>query len=64
MVICAQCEVMSRDRVAGPGGGLPEGWSRFEVSHEDGDTVYYSMLCAECVAEAEDAGWPVASAQR
>jgi hypothetical protein len=36
-----------------PAAPIAQGWSRFELLAEDGETVYYVTICPDCPTEAE-----------
>jgi hypothetical protein len=61
-LVCDRCKEESSSNVGGLSGALAEGWSRFELLREDGETVYFVTVCPDCLTEGEERGvWPVPS---
>jgi hypothetical protein len=61
-VTCDRCGTSSAPSVEGPGDAMAQGWSRFELLAEDGETIYFVTVCPECLTEAEESGtWPTPS---
>jgi hypothetical protein len=56
---CDRCGTKPPPSVKGPGDAIAQGWSRFELLREDGDTLDLVTVCPGCLTEVEEAGvWP------